>query len=142
MDDAPAWPPLDRARALWARIGIRLEALRRDADRVLVVGVLGGTGTGKSTLLNALVGHRICRAGDAVRPTTRQPVVLLHPSIDASPVNLDDCQAEIQRLEVSLLEHMVLIDCPDPDTQGPGNSDARIEANGRDASAERSRSTE
>ncbi|WP_344878684.1 dynamin family protein [Zhihengliuella alba] len=47
-----------------------------DAPLLAVVG--GSTGAGKSTLVNALVGHPVTRAG-AIRPTTRQPILLHHP---------------------------------------------------------------
>ncbi|MFT4469747.1 dynamin family protein [Arthrobacter sulfonylureivorans] len=48
-----------------------------DAPLLAVVG--GSTGAGKSTLVNALAGFPATRAG-AIRPTTRQPVLLHHPS--------------------------------------------------------------
>ncbi|MHA7207572.1 dynamin family protein [Arthrobacter sp. MDT1-65] len=47
-----------------------------DAPLVAVVG--GSTGAGKSTLVNALVGRPVSATG-AVRPTTRQPLLLHHP---------------------------------------------------------------
>jgi len=43
VESSPPWPPFDRARAVWARIAPRVEQLRVDLDRVLVVGVVGGT---------------------------------------------------------------------------------------------------
>ncbi|MHA7180928.1 dynamin family protein [Arthrobacter sp. MDB2-24] len=47
-----------------------------DAPLIAVVG--GSTGAGKSTLVNALVGRPVSGTG-AVRPTTRQPLLLHHP---------------------------------------------------------------
>lgn len=55
-------------------IAPRLASL--DAPLLVVVG--GSTGAGKSTLVNALVGHPVTRSG-AIRPTTRRPVLLHHP---------------------------------------------------------------
>ncbi|MEE2528782.1 dynamin family protein [Pseudarthrobacter sp. J75] len=51
----------------------------RSLDAPLLAVVGGSTGAGKSTLVNALVGHPVTRAG-AIRPTTRQPILLHHPT--------------------------------------------------------------
>ncbi|MEP7333318.1 MAG: dynamin family protein, partial [Terracoccus sp.] len=53
----------------------RLEAL--DAPLLAVVG--GSTGSGKSTLINSLVGREVSSPG-VLRPTTRSPVLVHHPS--------------------------------------------------------------
>lgn len=51
----------------------------RSLDAPLLAVVGGSTGAGKSTLVNALAGHPVTRAG-AIRPTTRQPILLHHPA--------------------------------------------------------------
>ncbi|WP_458109212.1 dynamin family protein [Arthrobacter sp. R3-55] len=50
----------------------------RSLDAPLLAVVGGSTGAGKSTLVNALVGYPVTRSG-AIRPTTRQPILLHHP---------------------------------------------------------------
>lgn len=52
-----------------------------DLDAPLLAVVGGSTGAGKSTIVNALVGSPVTRAG-VIRPTTRQPI-LLHAPADA-----------------------------------------------------------
>lgn len=49
------------------------------ADAPLLVVVGGSTGAGKSTVLNSLLGRRVS-ASSAVRPTTRRPLLVHHPS--------------------------------------------------------------
>ncbi|QMS57405.1 dynamin family protein [Kocuria varians] len=50
----------------------------RSLDAPLLAVVGGSTGAGKSTLVNALVGHPVTRSG-AIRPTTRRPLLIHHP---------------------------------------------------------------
>lgn len=79
--------PLALAGADEARLDIRNSLAQledyilprfRSLDAPLLAVVGGSTGAGKSTLVNALVGHPVTRAG-AIRPTTRQPILLHHP---------------------------------------------------------------
>ena len=116
------WPPARRVAAEWEAIAPRLERTRRELSRVLVVGVIGGTGTGKSTLVNALARGDVTAAGDVVRPTTVQPVVVTAADVDISWLPLAELGARVSRSESPAVANIVLIDCPDPDTQseGPG----------------------
>ena len=116
---APPWPPFAAAEGLIARLEPRLRVPEIDLDRALVVGFLGGSGTGKSTLFNALLGRKISRAGKEYRPMTRRAIVACHPDVDPSFLGLDDEEIEVHRLNIPLLEQMILVDCPDPDTQDP-----------------------
>ncbi len=77
--------PVDGAEQARAEAGAALSQLgdhvlpRLDSlDAPLLVVIGGSTGAGKSTLVNALVGHPVSRSG-AIRPTTRRPVLLHHP---------------------------------------------------------------
>ncbi len=119
---APAWPPARGVQAEWDGVRPRLEAARHDLARVLVVGVVGGTGTGKSTLVNALAGGEVTAAGDVARPTTINPVVVAARDVDVSWLPLDAMGARLVRSDSPAVATIVLVDCPDPDTQDlPGH---------------------
>ncbi len=51
----------------------------RDVDAPVLAVVGGSTGAGKSTLVNTLMGRVVTRAG-VLRPTTRAPILVHHPS--------------------------------------------------------------
>lgn len=56
-----------------------LAARVRDRDAPLLAVLAGGTGAGKSTIANTLVGHEVTATG-VVRPTTSTPTLLAAPS--------------------------------------------------------------
>jgi hypothetical protein len=122
----PEWPPARRLRGEWERIAPRLDRTRRELSRMLVVGVIGGTGTGKSTLVNALAGREVTLASDAARPTTTTPIVVVADDVDCSWLPIEAMQARLVRSDAPAVANIVLIDCPDPDTQaeeGAGDAD-------------------
>ncbi|MEU5898049.1 MULTISPECIES: GTPase domain-containing protein [Streptomyces] len=75
-------PGAPRARAnrdeLLAQLDDYLVPRLRAPEAPLLAVVGGSTGTGKSTLVNSLVGRQVSEAG-VLRPTTRTPVLVCHP---------------------------------------------------------------
>lgn len=113
----PGWPPSEAIARLWQDVGPRLAASVEEAGRPLVVGVLGGTGTGKSTLVNALAGRDVSEASDVARPTTVQPVVVAGGGTDLDWFPVEALSATVVRTDAAAIAEIVLVDCPDPDTQ-------------------------
>ena len=117
--ESSAWEPVQQSQALIKRLLSRLEPLRARVEAPLVVATFGGTGVGKSSLVNGLVGKEVTSAGRQ-RPTTTLPIVLAHPQTDLDvydlPANADDAEVQIVRVDTPLLRDIVIIDCPDPDT--------------------------
>ncbi|NBW85559.1 MAG: ATP-binding cassette domain-containing protein [Planctomycetia bacterium] len=113
----PDWAPAARVRSEWEQVAPRLDRARRELSRMLVVGVVGGTGTGKSTLVNALAGADVSDAGDVARPTTTNPIVVVPRDVDLSWLPIAEMRGRVVRSDSSALANIVLVDCPDPDTQ-------------------------
>src|SRR5262245_53748523 len=86
-----------------------------DVDRPLLVMLMGGTGVGKSSLLNALAGGAIAKASFA-RPTTMDPVVYYHESV--RPERFDPAlrMCHLASHDRLALQHKILVDTPDLDS--------------------------
>jgi len=117
--DAPDWQAADRCRRLLKRLLERAEGIRLRFEAPLVVANLGGTGTGKSTLVNALLGGEVVATGRQ-RPTTTRPTLICRADLSPRELGIPPAEVDIVHHESALLRDLVLIDCPDPDTSEPG----------------------
>jgi hypothetical protein len=92
-----------------------------DMDRpLLVIMLMGGTGVGKSTLLNALAGGAIAEASVA-RPTTRDPVVYYHESVKLERLDPALRHCRLAPHDRPALEQKILVDTPDLDSNDLSN---------------------
>lgn len=125
LDHEPAWDPAHKARSVVRKIVERVTTLRIRLESPIVVATFGGTGTGKSTLVNALVGQEVSQSGRQ-RPTTTMPILLVHPDFEVNALGLDLNQFQIKKIDTPMLRDLVIIDCPDPDTSEGADSGSNL----------------
>jgi predicted GTPase len=123
-------PLLDLADLAVARCeGVVPSETRRDLARVvrrarrklgyvgevLVVAFAGGTGTGKSSLINAILGESSVQTG-VIRPTTNEALAVVPQRSMASYNRLLSDLDVAERIESSSLQSTIIVDLPDFDS--------------------------
>lgn len=120
----PDWAAARSCAAKVRRLSERVDTLRVRWQAPLVVATLGGTGTGKSALVNALVGEEVSLTGRQ-RPTTRLATLICHPDTSPQMLGIDPAAVHLVQRDLPALRDLVLLDCPDPDTS-EGNDDGEV----------------
>ncbi len=94
------------------------------SDRPLVVGFFGGTGVGKSTLLNRFAGEVVAHAS-VERPTSRAITVYVHRSVsvDRLPESFPMRKMRTALHNNDAYRHVLFIDMPDFDSVESANRD-------------------
>lgn len=98
-----------------------------DEARPLVVAFFGGTGVGKSSLLNRLAGRALARTG-VERPTSHEATLYLHTTVTLAslPSGMPADRVRIARHDDAALRDIAWIDTPDIDSTAAENRELAL----------------
>ena len=113
---APGPEREERADSLRRHVEEYLLPRAADLDAPLLVVILGSTGSGKSSLLNALAGAAVSPSG-VLRPTTRKPMAIAHPDdLRGRVATVANRSGLVIRRDENARRGLVIVDAPDFDS--------------------------
>ncbi|HEX7172217.1 MAG TPA: dynamin family protein [Candidatus Limnocylindria bacterium] len=116
-----------RADALRRHVEEYLLPRAADLDAPLLVVILGSTGSGKSSLLNALAGRQVSPSG-VLRPTTRRPITIGHrDDLGGRIAGVAERSGLELRVDEGARRGLVLVDAPDFDSVEADNRERALE---------------
>jgi hypothetical protein len=113
-------------KSLLTRATDKVKTIKSRLDSPLIVATFGGSGAGKSSLVNVLVGQNVSKVGRE-RPTTKKPICVLHAEMNIAQLPFTAEQCEIHQVRTPLFRDIILIDCPDPNTSDAATPGSNLE---------------
>ncbi len=117
VNKAPEWfLPASEKAEIAQKIGKLKASVAKISREPLFVGLLGGTGVGKSTIMNALAGENISST-DHRRPHTENILIYHHKDRSIPPdIVSSDLPIKVYTHEANAIKSLVLCDLPDFDS--------------------------